>query len=259
MTWAMRRRLIIFGIIAAVLAVALTIFYFTNYHIGPSCTDNKQNQNEEGIDCGGICTYLCTESVQTPSVRFVRPLTPVPGRTDVIAYIDNPNTNSAASALHFTIELYGEDNTVIAKKEGTVDLPPASTIPIFVPDFFSGSASVARAFVTFDTPEHLWYLYKDTRVIPVVADVRIDQSSMPRITATVRNPSVTPLSNIVFVATVFDADGNAIAASRTIAPAIAPQSAANIVFTWTMPFTAPVSRFEVIPIVALPEPGAVHP
>ena len=248
----MRRRLIILGIIAVVLAATLTIFYFANYHTAASCFDNKQNQKEEGIDCGGTCSYLCTASVQPPSVRFVRPLSPVPGRTDVIAYIDNPNTDSAARALPFTIELYDERNEVVVTKEGVVDLPPASTVPIYVPALSSGSQSVVRAFITFDTPQHLWYRFAEKQTVPQVGDIRIDQSGMPRITATASNPSVTSFTNTVFIATVFDAEGNAIAASRTIAQSIPVQGSAGLVFTWTQPFTAPVSRVEVIPILALP-------
>jgi hypothetical protein len=216
--------------------------------------DNKQNQNEEGIDCGGTCTYLCTPSQQEPSVQFVRALSPVPGRTDVIAYIDNPNAASAANDLHFTIELYSPTNTVIAKKEETVDLPPNSTVPVFVPNFFSGSQEVARAFITFDTPQHLWYRYQEKRPLPKVSGVQIDQSGMPRITATAQNPSAVPMTNIVFVATVFGNDGNAIAASRTIAPAIPAQGTAPLVFTWPAPFSQGVSRVEVVPITALPTP-----
>ncbi|MDB5195014.1 MAG: hypothetical protein JWO84_198 [Parcubacteria group bacterium] len=253
MSWAMRRRLIIFGIIAVVLAATLTIFYFTNYHVGPSCFDNKQNQSEEGIDCGGTCTYLCSASEQQPSVRFVRPVSPVPGRTDVIAYIDNPNANAAAKGLSFTIELYSPTNTVIAKKQGSVDLPPASTVPIFAPDFFSGSETAARAFITFDTPQHLWYRYRETRILPQVADIQITQSGgMPRVTATALNPSTQKLSNIYFVATVFDAAGNAIAASRTVAPTIPAQGTAPLVFTWPTAFSFPVARVEVVPVLPLP-------
>jgi hypothetical protein len=36
MSWAMRRRLIIIGGIAAVIAIALGVFYFTSIRIAPS-------------------------------------------------------------------------------------------------------------------------------------------------------------------------------------------------------------------------------
>lgn len=252
MSWALRRRLIIIGLIAAVIAAALAAFFFVSIRKAPSCVDQKQNQQEEGIDCGGPCTYLCSASQSDPSVRFVRPVSPVPGRTDVIAYVDNPNSSSAAKDVPFTIELYDASNVVVAKKEGTVDLPPGATVPVFVPNLFSGSQVVARAFLTFDMPEHLWYRYQDTRVLPNVTDVLLSGGDAPRVTAIAHNPSAKPLRNTVFIATLFDAEGNAMAASRTVAVSIPPQGATSLVFTWPSAFAGLASRIEVVPVVPLP-------
>lgn len=252
MSWALRRRLIIIGLVAAVLAAGLTAFFFTTIHQAPSCTDQKQNQGEEGIDCGGPCSYLCSESQAAPSVRFVRPVSPSPGRTDVIAYVDNPNSGSAAKDVPFTIELYDSANVVIAKKDGTMDLPPSATVPVFVPNLFSGSQTVARAFLTFDIPEHLWYRYQDARIVPTVTDVQLADGDAPRVTAVAHNPSAQTLGTTAFIATIFDGEGNAMAASRTVAVSIPPQGTAPLVFTWPSPFPSAASRIEVVPVVPLP-------
>ncbi len=251
MTWASRRRLIISGLLIAVLAFLLGLFYFTTIRTAPSCLDQKQNQDEEGVDCGGSCLYVCTESQAQPSVRFVRTVSPIEGRTDVIAYVDNPNPGVAANDLPITIELYSPTNTVVAKKTGTVDLPPAATVPVFIPNFFSGYETVARAFITFDTPYHLWYRYRDSRVIPEVKDVRVEEGREPRVFARVMNPSPTALKEVPFVVTIFDREGNAIAASRTIAPSIPARGTTDIVFTWPSTFQGLVSRVEVLPVVPL--------
>lgn len=251
MSWALRRRLMIIGLIAAVIAILGGLFYFTNIHAAPSCIDSKQNQDEEGIDCGGTCSYFCSASQAAPSTRFVRAVSPSTGRTDVIAYIDNPNVSSAASGLHYTIELYSPTNTVVAKKEGTVDLPPSSTVPIFVPNFFSGSEVVARAFITFDTPVHLWYRYQETRVVPKVSNILFSGGETPRVTATAENATTVSLKNVRFVVTVFDEAGDAIAASQTIAPSVPSHGNAPLVFTWPTPFLKPVGRIEVIPVIPL--------
>jgi hypothetical protein len=253
MSWSMRRRLIILASIAGVLALGLVAFYFLTIHTPPSCVDHKQNQDEEGVDCGGSsCTYLCTDRQAAPSVRFVRPISPSGSRTDVIAYIDNPNTTSAAKDLHFTVELYNANNIVLARKEGSVDLPPASTVPIFIPNFFSGTQEAVRAFITFDTPEHLWYRYQDTRVLPRVEDVKLTNDAMPRVTATAVNPGTNPYGSMLFVATIFDTEGNAIAASRTVAASLPALGRTPLVFTWPDQFKGTVSRVEVIPVVGLP-------
>lgn len=247
----MRRRLVIFAILAVFVGAIIAAAYFLTAYKAPSCTDGKQDQNETGIDCGGSCSYLCTESEAAPSVRFARALSPTPGRTDVIAYVDNPNPGAAAHALHYTIQLYDSGNVVVAQKEGTVDLPPNSTVPIYVPYFFSGSQIVARTFLTFDTPAHLWFSYKDDRVVPQAKDVVVTAGDMPRITARAVNPSAVLLTDVPFVVTVFDANGNVIAASETLAPAIPPQGTVSLVFTWPTPFPGAVSKVEIEPVVPL--------
>ncbi len=259
MSWGLRRQLLIVFLIALVVAGIVGGTYYFAVHKAPSCVDSTQNQGEEGIDCGGPCTYLCSEGLSAPSVRFVRPLTPVPGRTDIIAYVDNPNSHAAAQGLHYTIELYSPTNTVVAKKEGSIDLPPSSTVPVFVPNIFSGSQDVARAFITFDTPAHLWYSFTATQVVPVVATVQYEAGDTPRITTTATNPSTTTLTNVTFVVTLFDASGNAVASSKTVTPSIPGLGSVPLVFTWSAPFTGTVSKIEVVPVVPLPPLLAKQP
>ena len=74
------------------------------------------------------CTYLCVAQVSPPSVQFVRAALAVrAGRTDVIAYVDNPNAGAAAKDASYRIDLYGADNVLVASEDGTTDLPPHST------------------------------------------------------------------------------------------------------------------------------------
>lgn len=245
----MRRRLLIFGIIVVVIGLIVGSFFYFGVRKAPSCTDNVQNQSEEGIDCGGPCPYLCTMSETAPSVRFIRPISPLPGRTDVVAYVDNPNGSAAIHGASYTIELYDANNAVVAKKDGVVDLLPASTAAVFVPNFFSGSRTATHAFLTFHDESIKWYRYQETRQLPTVNDIQPQLGDAPRVTATVVNPSSVELTNLLLVATVFDADGNAIAASQTVAPSVPAQGAAPIIFTWPVPFSAPVSKVEVVPVL----------
>jgi len=251
MTWAMKRRLIILAVIAFVIGVTSLGTAFLLVHKAPTCVDGKQNQGEEGPDCGGPCPYLCTISQAQPSVRFVRPLSPLPGRTDVIAYIDNPNPTSATKGARFTTELYDDKNVVIAKSDGVVDLSPGATVPVFIPNFFSGSQTVARAFLTFDQTSFRWFKAEPVPVTVVAKDVFVSQADPPRVTARLANLSATNLRNIGLIVTVFDENGNAIASSQTVAPEIAGQGTAEAVFTWPSAFPGTPSRIEVVPVTTL--------
>jgi hypothetical protein len=251
--WGSRRQTLILLIIAIVIGAGVALTLIATLYHAPSCTDNKQNQGEEGIDCGGPCTYLCTAGESAPYVEFVRQLSPSPGRTDVIAYVENRNATAAAKGAKYTITLYGTDNLVVAQKSGTVDLPPKALVPIFVPNFYSGYQTVARAFLEFDDASFKWYRYEDTRPVLPATDITLAQAgAAPRVTANIGNPTALPLFRIPVVVTVFDADGNAIAASASVLPQIPAMGTAPAIFTWNAAYSASAAREDVVPIVPLP-------
>lgn len=252
MSWADRRRILILSVIAGVLALIIVGMFFALFYTPPSCTDGKRNGDETGVDCGGGCQYLCDASVRPPTVRFARALSPSPGRTDVIAYIDNPNRGAAVKALPYTLELYTKGNSLIERKEGSIDLPPGASVPLYLPSAYRGPADIGRAFLSLATSS-AWYAYADERIIPKYnADAEVTGEAAPRISATLTNPSALPLRDIMVVATVFDAAGNAIAASQTIVPMVPPQGIAGAVFVWNTPFPGPPARIDVVPILPLP-------
>lgn len=252
MSWAGRRKFLIVAIIGATLAAIVAVTLIATLYKAPTCTDNKQDGTEQGVDCGGPCTYLCSTQVTAASVKFVRPVSPTPGRTDVIAYIDNPNPSAAAKAAKFTISLYGPDGVLVAQQKDSTDLPPRSTTPIYVPDFFSGFQTVAHAFLTFDDGQPQWKTYQDTRDVPSVENYQLlNASTTPSITATISNSAPTPFFDVKVIATVFGADGNVVAASQTVIPQIKGQSTAVATFTWNAPFAQEVARVDITPLIPL--------
>ena len=252
MSWASRRQFIIISVICALAAALIAAVVIPIVYDTPSCTDRKQNQDETGIDCGGSCARVCAVDVLAPSVSFVRPLSPSQGRTDVIAYITNPNRESAATGVRFTVELYGTDGTVIAKKDGTTDLPPGSTVPVYMPNIFSGNLAVARAFLVFDPASLIFSKYDDQRIIPRYNDdAQIAGTDAPRIVASFSNPSAKVLRDIPVVATVFDASGNAIAATQTLLSELPSQGRAQVIFVWNEAFSATPARVDVVSVVPL--------
>ncbi len=253
MTWARKRQLIIAGVMLLILLILGVSAWFLFFRVPPSCIDNKQNGDEQGVDCGGSCTYLCAASLVNPEpiVKFVRAVSPNPGRTDIIAYIDNPNSTAGASQVHYTLDVYDDQNVILGKREGYVDVPPTVTTPLYIPSVVLGSSAVARAFLTIDSASVHWTPAVAPEKKTAVENVIIQEGDAPRVTATIRNTTVLPLPQSSFVVTLFDAQGNAIAASATLVQSIAPKDSAQVVFTWPSPFSASVSRVEILPVVSL--------
>ena len=74
MSWAARRRFFILLIIGIIVVAFLTTVLISTFYKTPTCSDNVQNQSEQGIHCGGPCPYLCTALEQVPVVLFTQVL-----------------------------------------------------------------------------------------------------------------------------------------------------------------------------------------
>ncbi|HEY4501171.1 MAG TPA: hypothetical protein VJI70_02810 [Candidatus Paceibacterota bacterium] len=254
MSWAARRRFFILLIIGAVFVAFLTVLFISAFYEAPTCTDGAKNQDEAGIDCGGSCTYLCTEKAHLPTVLFTKALQYNSGRTDVIAMVENKNAAAAAKNVPYTITLYGSEQSLIQRITGSFDLPPGARIPVFVPGILSGKQGVVNAFldITFSSPQ--WFsMQTDPRIVPTVSTVKQwGTASAPRIEAILMNPSVITLTNVRAIILVRNGKGDVIAASSTILPAIPAQGQATAMFAWNYAFSDVPASIEVVPIIPLP-------
>ncbi len=250
MTWSSHRKLVILAIVGVVIAAVIALAVVATVYEVPSCADNTQNQDETGIDCGGSCALLCAADQKNLNPRFTRQLSAPNGRTDVIAYVENPNQDALAKDVAYRITLYGKDNIILSSKTGKIDVAPLTTVPVFVPGFYTGFQDVARAFLEFEGDVE-WYRDETERPKLSIGDMKMDESETPRLSASITNPTAKPLYRVPVVATLFDAAGNAMAASATIAQEIPPQGSTSLIFTWNAPFPAPVARTEIIPILGL--------
>jgi len=254
MSWAARRKFIIIASIVGVIVAVLAVTVIAIVYETPTCTDGKQNADERGIDCGGACLYQCLADVERPTVRFVRPISPQPGRYDVIAYIDNRNPSLAARGVRVSVELFDMDRISVGTKEATVDIPAGATVPVYIPEAYRGNAVVAQAFLTIDEGSMRFYEPPVRHTPPVVSAIETEHSGEPRIRAVLDNPTAYPIFDIRPIATVFDREGNAVAASQTYLPQLGAQGEAQIIFAWNRAFSEAPARVEVLPVIPLREP-----
>jgi hypothetical protein len=254
MSWAGKRRLLVSLIVGSVLGAFFIVFGIATFYDTPTCSDGKQNQGENGPDCGGPCAYLCTTGVTPPTVLFTKALTNSAGRTDIAALVENKNYAAAAKDVPYKIALYGKDQVLLQELNGKLDLPPGTSVAVFIPSVVSGKQPIANAFLTIDSAAPNWFtVERDMRIVPVVSGTRETGSvGAPRIESVLANPSTVELKNVQTVVFVRDARGEIIAASRTIVPSIPPQSSATATFTWNVPFPKLPAAIEVLPIIPLP-------
>ena len=107
---------LIYLIIAVLLGV---LIYYAFIKAPETCSDSKQNQNETGIDCGGVCA-ACKENITGEALQFMEQAF-VPagnGKYDVLARVYNPNDVEGASSFTYTAVLKDSGGNVLAARSG---------------------------------------------------------------------------------------------------------------------------------------------
>jgi hypothetical protein len=247
MSWASRRRSTYLGIAFIVIIAVLTGLFFLFFDKEPTCTDNKMNGDERGIDCGGSCEDLCLAQISDPVLLWSRAFKVTDGTYNTIAYVENPNFIAGISRISYIFKLFDNENLLIAERKGRTFISPNGITPIFEGAIRTGQRIPVRTFFEFsDTPQ--WAELTDDRSSLSVSDIVLsDADSSPRIEAVLSNSSLESVASIEVVAVLFDIDGNAIAASSTFINRLSDRSSQRIVFTWPDAFPSSVSRIEIIP------------
>lgn len=246
-SWGTRRKLIIVSCIFAVGLIALGFFSVKTFYHPPSCSDGIQNQGETGIDCGGPCARLCQNQVNAPIVLWQRTLPVSQGEYNAVAYVENPNPQSAAANVPYDFKLYDSKGILVAERAGTFSIPPQEVVPVFAGAIQTGNRSPARTEFVFEASP-VW-----TRVSAAEPDLQVTAQNLslsgpaPLLTATVSNNSEVQVTNVPVVAIVYDAQDNARAASRTIVDFIDRHASAQASFSWPQPFGFTPARVEIIP------------
>jgi len=251
MTWARKRQLIYISVVISFfLGFGLLISYpYLNKE--PTCNDGKQNGDEVGVDCGGMCLRACMVDQDELSVIWSRAFKVVPSRYNAVAYVENKNENTIVRKINYRFRFADKDNVYIAKREGTTFIPPAGRFAIFEPAINIGSSvPVYTSFEFTEVP--LWEQADKNKIdqLKVFAtNVELEnEDSAPRMSATIENGSLFIIPNVSVVAILYDANHNAVSVSKTFIEELKGQEKKTVFFTWAEPIPAPVVFKEIIPV-----------
>lgn len=237
--WATRRKLLYSSFGMLILAAILAPLFWYAYP-APSCFDNKQNQGEQGIDCGSPCSKICAAATQPLRVLWTRSFFVAPGVASGAAFVLNPNPALGASGVSYRLRLYDDQNIMIAERRGSANIPPNAQLPIFEGGISVGNRVPSRAFLEF-TSEPEWQPWKSSPSFSI-RNQSFDENALV-LEADIANPDVATVRNVEAVGVLYDAEDNAVGASKTIIDRIAGGGEAHVVFTWLRPFDiSPVSE-----------------
>lgn len=237
-SWASRRKAIYLGGVILILSSVSYVIFWKFWFRAPTCFDNIKNGDETGLDCGGSCTLVCSDSVIQPIVRWdPRTFEVLPGMWSVLVYVENPNINVDATYVPYSFTLYDGNNKVLVERKGATILPKNKTVGIFEGGVTTTPETKIKRAV-FEIGKNIVWNKNELSPpdITVTNGPLLKLDSQPRIEADVKNNGTDELKNIELVATIFDGSDNAIAASRTFVESLKKNEDASIFFTWPKPF-----------------------
>ncbi len=242
--WAFWRRVqYITGFLCIMTLIGVGL-YFKYWYAAPSCFDGIQNADERGVDCGGVCERICAPDILLPQALWAQSFKVVDGQYNAVAYIENRNRDVGTPSFEYVFKIY-DDAGLITERSGMTVLPPDGVYPLFEGRVQTGTRVPTRTTIEFKN-DIVWLPATVGRE-QFVLERRdlLNADSRPRLTAQLRNTSLEETKNVEIIATIFDASGNPLTASRTEVEYFAGRTTENIVFTWPEPIAKTLRSCEV--------------
>lgn len=237
-------------IIGAIIAIPT---YFYIYNKPQTCFDGKKNQDETGIDCGGVCTRACArEVVEQPIILWSRAFPIANSKYNLVAYLQNPNINYVSENFNYTFNVFDEKNVLIGVRQGTSNASQEKNFVIFEQSFDAGQRTIGK--VTFEIDSKVVWQKVSSQKNSLqktkftISNEPIEEvAGTPTLTSTIVNKTGATQSNFYVVAIVYDVEGNAMAVSRTLVDQLLPNGKTVVVFTWPYLRDLKYSSVEILP------------
>jgi len=246
MQWAFQRKF--YYAIGAFLFVliVLSVPLYRIIFVTPSCSDGKQNGDERGTDCGGSCALMCQADVRKPIVHWSRMFKVTSGVYDALAYVENPNIGARTDEAIYRFKVYDVDNILILERVGKTRMEAGEAFAVFLGGVKTGEREPRRVFFEFE-PDTLFTKGLQTEAAIVAVSPTLESpDEIPRLTATLKNRTALPVSDIDVVAILY-AGENAVVASATHVDGIKGNGEEKVLFTWSQSIPEVITRIEIIP------------
>ena len=197
---------------------------FMVYTIGfapaPSCYDNRQNQGEEAVDCGGPCGPCGIAQAQPLVTRNVS-ITKAGEGIGVAAEISNPNVNLGARSFEYTLRLIDDVGGVLAERNGTSYGYAGSVFYVVVPSLPFSIEQVARAEMSISNT--VWDEQEDfSRPTFEVVESNTTKDNFVYVQGRVKNEESERYENVEVMALLYSNLGQLVGASKTTIAEVEP-------------------------------------
>jgi hypothetical protein len=224
-------------------------FVFSRLMPKPTCSDGKQNQNEQGIDCGGVCQKQCEKKLEAQDL-IIKEKSFVfggQGTYDVMARVSNPNNELGAASFSYTFTLKGADGSVLATRSGTSFILPVESKYVIETGLATAQAP-AEISVSVSTPqwtEFFGYEKPELNIYQQRYDLISSGVGFSEADGLVRNESNFDFDTIKVNVVLRDANGNPVAFNSTEINTINAGEERDFRLLWPVNFPGSVQNVEM--------------
>lgn len=202
----------------AVIFLILFAVYSIWLKSAPTCFDNRKNQEETGVDCGGPCPVCEVKTLSPIAASWVKYFS-ADSKIIIAAEIKNSNPNYGARKFTYAFDIYGKNGEKIKTLSKTSFIYPAE-IKYLVEFLEINPKDIGNVQISFADFNDFDWLAKDDFFKPEIEPVEIAVKINPiekKIEASgkVINKSAFLLSKIKVIALLVTANGMFIGASQT--------------------------------------------
>lgn len=123
----------IVSLIIIIIIILSYIIYDTFFSV-VSCTDNRKNGDEIGVDCGGSCALLCQGQFQDLSIDnkniHLEKLSDY--KYNIYLLINNNNKDTAVYNIDVRTTFYDKDNNLIGTIDNNIPFSDKLSIPVII-------------------------------------------------------------------------------------------------------------------------------
>lgn len=240
-------------ILLVVAAVVVSAVFLIVYRLTPppTCFDNRKNQGEEDVDCGGPCAP-CALKRQEPLAVFWARIIPVGERQyDFAAEIKNPNLALGGTFL-YTFKIFDNTGFLLAERKGRSFIYPGETAHV-----------IENSFATERTVDHIdlaiqdtaFMLSRDTEPDLIGRGTYTIQAGGPgrqagHVSALLVNRTLEDKKNILVNVLLYDKDGNVVGVNKTVVDSLASGASLPLEFSWPGVIEGGVDFITIEPRVA---------
>ncbi len=244
LSWAVKKQIKFFSIFAVTILVIIGgIIYFIRPE--PTCFDKRQNQDEEGVDCGGASCIPCSNQIRDLNILWSKPFKISDGVYDFAALVENTNAFLKATKMDYFIKFYDSANILIAIKQNSAFSDAGEKFVVFEPNIVTQTRVPTRAVLEISA-----VTWDKGSKIPLRLDVLStnkfleEAAAPPRVEVAIKNQSNERYSNIEATAVLWNSMETALGVSRTFVDRFEIDEIKTLTFTWPAGIPS-VARVEI--------------